>query len=71
MGKRYTAKQALEAKIVHFTCSGDKLMSKAIELSKKLIKEDYDPGSLQRLKMDLYHKEYRSLGEDNLMGSKL
>ena len=64
MGKRYTAKQALEANIVHYSCHGNELMSKAMELSRQLIKQDYIPEAVQQLKFDLYHKEHQSLGEN-------
>ncbi len=64
MGKRYTAKQALEAKIIHYSCKGNELMNKAMELSRQFIKQEYDSEALQQLKFDLYHREYRSLGEN-------
>lgn len=64
MGKCYTAIEALEAKIVHHTGRGiDQVMTKAIELSKTLVKEKYSPEALKQFKMDLYEKEYASIGQ--------
>ena len=63
MGKRYTAKEALEVKLIHYTSPGDQLMQKAVDIGRGLIKQDYNPEALQRLKLDLYHKEYESLKE--------
>lgn len=66
MGKRYTAVEALEAKIVHQTGRGiDQVIDKAIELSKTLVKEKFNPEALKNLKMDLYEKEYISLGKSS------
>ena len=63
MGKRFTGKQAMEAGIVHAVCPGSDLLNKALELSEKLIKEKYNPESLQQLKKDLYYKVLKSLRE--------
>ncbi len=63
MGRRYTAREALEAKLIHYTSPGDQLMGKAVDIGRSLIKQDYNPEALQQLKLDLYHREYESLKE--------
>ena len=64
LGKRYTAEEALSAKIVNEVCPVEELKVKAIEAGIRLSgKEGLDRHVLSTIKYDLYVNTYKSLME--------
>ncbi len=62
LGKRYTAEEALSAKIVNEVCSMEELRERAIAAGNRLAgKDGLDRKVLSSLKYDFYRDTYRSL----------
>ena len=72
LGKRYTAEEALSAKIVNEVCPVEELKVKAIAAGHRLAgKEGLDRKVLSSIKHDLYADTYKCLMEPIRFYSKL
>jgi enoyl-CoA hydratase/carnithine racemase len=64
LGKRYTAEEALSAKIVNEVCPVEELKAKAIAAGHRLTgKDGLNRRVLSSIKYDMYRDTYRSLME--------
>ena len=71
-GRRYTAEEAKEAKIVDEICSIDKLEETALSAAKMLAGEEgLDRKTLAALKRDLYRDAFTVLNEPTRFYSRL
>ena len=72
LGKRYTAEQALSAKIVQEICPAEELRVKAIATGLRLAgKEGLDREVLSAIKRDFYFETHKSLLEPAQFHSKI
>lgn len=72
LGRRYTAEEAKEAKIVNEVCSISKLEETALTAAGRLAgKDGLDRRTLATIKHDLYRNAYASLNEPVRLYSRL
>ena len=64
MGRKYTAKEAKEAKIIDEVCSMSELKSTAVAAAKRLAgREGFNRKTVSAIKHDLYRDAYKVLNE--------
>ena len=72
LGRKYTAEEAKEAKIIDEVCSMSKLISTAVEAAKRLAgKEGFDRKTISAIKHDFYRDAYIVLNEPVRFYSRL
>jgi len=66
LGKRYTAKEAHQLKMIDFAVPGEQVLVKAKELATKVASKGEDRHTFGVLKAELYNKAHRLLTSGNL-----
>ena len=71
MGKRYTAKEATDTRVIQEMCPGTHLMERAITIAKEYCKQDYDREMLSQFKNDVFFTAVKSITDPPTFYPKL